>query len=672
MKLFIKVIVVIATLMLSKPLFAQDDFCKEDIILKKSPRSDGRFRVTSIENLHDTTVMVTLHDRGNKKLKLKGGEKKKTDYCVHMVTAYSLRTPMNEIIIFGSQAQASGEKPKEEVAQVEISAEPATQDQPAVSATQAQLPTTQTQAAAPVTQTQPTAPATQTQPVTPAIRTQSTTLSTPAQPMTPATPAQPTAPATPAQPTAPATQERPAQPTTKLSSNDSVNTTIMPDSATNRSDSLLEKRSSAVDTAPQFLESIPWKMVGVIAGMVLLCLLLLLWYVRTNRAQRNQHKNAKRPTSSGNNTDSFVVVGRKTQTILKRQTLDDVYDNEAYIKIESHDFCQNSAIRAIYLKNTCIKDIYNMYAEDLRNPDNPKEDGCMVLGRWVLDEASQQYDVTLEHIVLPGDDAIFAEYELNFGGKIKLKVTEKLRKLRRDTNMQYDLTCWVHSHPGLGVFFSNYDESVHLQLKHPTHPKFLTALVVDILTPQLEMGIFTFRQDMTVNSKSDIQKMYSLEALYQRALESERNSFDPTSHYDILGGSREHLGTCYGIQLSNGAIIDMTFLAAKPTGFVTFAHGYTIERGERTQCIVSTVSKSEAIADNRVLGCFVVASHRSIPSIRKVVVPYMHYIRFVLVYTAEDGLLTAIPMADQNLCPDAAYYGEQKLEELKIWTRRRR
>ena len=56
----------------------------------------------------------------------------------------------------------------------------------------------------------------------------------------------------------------------------------------------------------------------------------------------------------------------------------------------------------------------------------------MVLGRWVHDPESNEYYVSLEEIVLPGDDAVFEEYALNFGGKIKLKVLEQLRKLRRE------------------------------------------------------------------------------------------------------------------------------------------------------------------------------------------------------------------------------------------------
>ena len=81
-------------------------------------------------------------------------------------------------------------------------------------------------------------------------------------------------------------------------------------------------------------------------------------------------------------------------------------DNKAYLKIECADFCNDSAVRRMYIKNTCIKDIYNMYADDLRNPDNPKEDGCMVLGRWVHDDHTNEYYVSLEEIVRPGDDAV--------------------------------------------------------------------------------------------------------------------------------------------------------------------------------------------------------------------------------------------------------------------------
>lgn len=405
--------------------------------------------------------------------------------------------------------------------------------------------------------------------------------------------------------------------------------------------------------------------------ILLIVLLVIMWIVVASKKKNKSKQQQLKP--QGTNAAPGIVVRRTTTSILKKQSLEDVIDNPAYLKIDCADFCNDSAVRRIYLKNTCVKDIYNMYAEDLRNPNNPKEDGCMVLGRWVHDKETNEYYVSLEHIVLPGDDAVFSEYELNFGGKIKLRVAEKLRKLRRETNLQYDMTCWVHSHPGLGVFFSNADNTAHIQMKHPTHPYFLTAMVVDILTPEQELGIFTFKKDGTVNAKADLTKMYSLESLYKWAVESDRNTFKADDHCDSLAKAGKHYYDCVEVQLSNGAIIDMGMLATEQeNGALCFVHGFADKQGTKTRFIAATTSKQEAVPDNDLIGCFVTATHCSIPSIKKSVAAYLGRINFVIVSSTSDGLLTTIPVVNGELCSDTNYYGEEKFEELKIWTRRKR
>ncbi len=416
-----------------------------------------------------------------------------------------------------------------------------------------------------------------------------------------------------------------------------------------------------------------WRIIAVCIGGILLLLVLIIWFLKANKRYRRTTLQNNNSQAALTDASTAIVVRRKTTSILRKQSLEDVIGNDAYLKIDCNDFCEDSAVRRMYIKNTCIKDIYNMYAEDLRNPDNPKEDGCMVLGRWVKDNENNEYYVSLEHIVLPGDDAIFSEYELNFGGKIKLKVTEKLRKLRRETNLQYDLTCWVHSHPGLGVFFSNSDNNVQMQLKHPQHPNFLTAMVIDILTPEQELGIFTFKRDSSLNSKADLKKTYSLEELYKWAVQSDRNSFKAEDYYHVLDNAKAHADSCSGIELSNGAIIDMGMITAEQTSdFVGMVHGFCSQQATKTECVVTTVSKNDSVPDNELIGCFVTASHCSIPSIKNTVSAYLDRIRFVLVYTTTDGLLTSIPVVNNEICTDENYYGEHKLEDLKIWTRRKR
>ena len=410
-----------------------------------------------------------------------------------------------------------------------------------------------------------------------------------------------------------------------------------------------------------------------IGAIVLVILILIICFSIMAKRKKNKRKQINIQQSSTNDASPAIVVRRKTTSILKKQSLEDVIDNKAYLKIECADFCNDSAVRRMYIKNTCIKDIYNMYADDLRNPDNPKEDGCMVLGRWVHDDHTNEYYVSLEEIVRPGDDAVFQEYELNFGGKIKLRVAEKLRKLRRDTNLQYDLTCWVHSHPGLGVFFSNSDTSVQMQLKHPSHPNFLTAIVVDILTPQQELGIFTFKHDSSINSRNDLKKMYSLEELHKWAVESDRNTYKAEDYYNVLSKAEYVSDNCQGIQLNNGTIIDISSITTEEnTGLVGWIHGYKTHSRGKNEYVVNTVSNVENNTDNDLLGCLIVGTHCSIPSIRKAITDYSHRIKFVIFYSIKDETITTIPMIDMQLSMDEKYYSEEKLEDLKIWTRRKR
>lgn len=412
--------------------------------------------------------------------------------------------------------------------------------------------------------------------------------------------------------------------------------------------------------------------INVVLAILIIAIVVFVIII-LKRSTHKKRTTAIQPSRQTQNGSADIVVRRKTTSILKKQSLEDVQHNDAYLPIDCADFSSDSAVRRIYLKNTCIKEIYNLYAEDLRNPENPNEDGCMVLGRWVHDEERDEYYVSLEEIVKPGDDAIFKEYELNFGGKIKLKVAEKLRRLRRETNLQYDMTCWVHSHPGLGVFFSNADSGVQMQLKHPTHPKFLVAIVIDILTPNQELGIFTFKHDMSINSKADLQKMYSLEELYQWAVKSDRTSFKQEDHRNIMQAASTRIDSHYGVELSNGAIIDMCQLqTVHGNGLLAWVHGYTCENNGKTEFVLKTVSQNKVVQDDELIGCYINGAHCSIPTIKRLISNDFSNIKFILFYSTADDTLTAIPVIDGQLSVNEDSYGEEKLEDLKIWTRRKR
>lgn len=297
----------------------------------------------------------------------------------------------------------------------------------------------------------------------------------------------------------------------------------------------------------------------------------------------------------------------------------------------------------------------------------------MVLGRWVHNEDSHSYDVSLESVVLPGDYAVFKEYELNFGGKIKLRIAERLRKLRRDTNLQYDLTCWVHSHPGLGVFFSNSDSNVQTQLKHAQHPNFLVAFVVDILTSDQEMGIFTFRHDGSITSRNDLTRLYSLVEMYKWALESDRTTFSPDNCYNLLQSASTHLSDCAGIELDNISIIDLLQIVIEPkTGLVGWALGYNAKTSIGDEMVVSSIVKSADRPSTGVIGCLISETHMSLPTIQRLISTQCNDIKFVMVYSSRLSTLTTIPIVNGELSTHQSLYGDVNVDDLKLWTRRRR
>jgi hypothetical protein len=113
-------------------------------------------------------------------------------------------------------------------------------------------------------------------------------------------------------------------------------------------------------------------------------------------------------------------------------------------------------------------------------------------------------------------------------------------------------------------------------------------------------------------------------------------------------------------------------LTGQSSGIIGHVHGKEVRQGTKTVYLAEQLVENEQQAIHPLIGSFVVTQHCSIPSVRKFVEDSLSQIHFVLVYTPADGLLTSIPVIDNDLCTDIHYYGEHKLEDLKQWTKRSR
>jgi hypothetical protein len=208
------------------------------------------------------------------------------------------------------------------------------------------------------------------------------------------------------------------------------------------------------------------------------------------------------------------------EVVAYRVGLDDVKETD-YYTIKMDDILEDTSIGKVYLSRKAILDIYKFFADFLEYNGKTNETGCFLVGRWgyVPHTERQKYDISIEAIVEPSDDAVYGEYNLNFGAKIGIALDYAIGKLCEKTKNEYVHTAWMHSHPGLGLFLSSQDLNVQSQLAHSQHQGRMLAIVLDTNTPDLKMALFAPKQNGTMNNDIDVKQFLSLESIFQWAQE---------------------------------------------------------------------------------------------------------------------------------------------------------
>lgn len=187
---------------------------------------------------------------------------------------------------------------------------------------------------------------------------------------------------------------------------------------------------------------------------------------------------------------------------------------EQYYTVNMEDFCLDTAVKKVYFSREAVKSLNSYYKTFLEQPERTNETGCYLIGGWeTVDGNDELYNVSVEEMVIPGDDAVYDEYSLNFGLKIGIKLGSSIRNLCEKTGRDYVHTAWMHSHPGLGLFLSSHDLVVQKQLTYPDAPNRMVAIVIDTNTPNWQMAFFTAKSSGVMNNKDDLRKTISFDVL---------------------------------------------------------------------------------------------------------------------------------------------------------------
>ena len=430
----------------------------------------------------------------------------------------------------------------------------------------------------------------------------------------------------------------------------------------------------------------PWmSLILIIIGIFILVVGIYYYSNAYKKHQRKKRQDEKRREELRNN----AAIRKRVTTYMKYPSgLDEVKEVAGYeyyeIDIQEEQF-QDSAVGKVYFHEKCIEDIYTILSDMLKDSDKLKEGGCYLLGRWEL--VNEQYHISFEEVVMPGDDAIYKEYELNFGAKIGIRMGTTLSTLREKTNKQYVFTAWLHTHPGLGIFLSAQDISVQNQLSDSVYKSRLAAIVIDILTPDINFAIFTAKRDGTMNNQTDLKKELSFEKMYlwtkserqkpttetqKPDLETQKNSIDSKDYCNIIPQC-EGNDNKLSIELNNESIIDIERSVPVQDDFSGYFTGvFTDENGTNKIFVNSLViNDSSTQPTEDTIGYLLVDENFNMENLNSLLGKLPKIPMFILVYQPQSDKVICISSIDvkdtiSNKSDTLSY------SELKKWTRRKR
>lgn len=224
-------------------------------------------------------------------------------------------------------------------------------------------------------------------------------------------------------------------------------------------------------------------------------------------------------------TKTVPVIKGKQVTEVGRG-FDHVYNKIGidYYEINLQDYWDDTLVSKVYLHRSCIKKTYKFFYESCVASGRVLETGGFIIGAWEIDrQDTNKYVVSLEDFIEPGDDAIYGEYQLNFGAKIGIRKEKVIQDYREKMGQDFTLTAWFHSHPEIKIFLSNHDLDVQERLSTLEHKYKLLALVIDPITQEngkntFLTGIFTYKSNGSMNNNSGSMKLVRWRELYDWAL----------------------------------------------------------------------------------------------------------------------------------------------------------
>ena len=397
--------------------------------------------------------------------------------------------------------------------------------------------------------------------------------------------------------------------------------------------------------------------------------------------------NGEKPSGGGitiTQTQNSLVKGKGLFSVRQKSGID-------FLELDMSREWNDSAVAKIYFQRDCIIKTYRFFEDSIHDVDTEttaNETGGYLIGRWDFNnDDPDKYDVSLEDFIEPGDDASFSRYQLNFGAKIGVKLQKSLENCRQKENLDFVMTAWFHSHPGLKIFLSDFDLTVQEDFSRKENKHRMVALVIDPYTDNFDTGIFTYKAGGEMNNAKDSKQFFSLENMYQWAI-SPVNTNNHDNYFTTSVNQLYPDSIVNKVFFSNPCILEIkrhiedNSAAPGINEITTFIGGYKFFSDHASYDIVcenlvsSTIEETSEKAENRkITGCLIATSGIN-PDISQIInKPEIidNQILMIILYNYDDNTLMIISRNREkvfNKVPEVG--GRIAFTDMVTWTRKRK
>lgn len=168
-------------------------------------------------------------------------------------------------------------------------------------------------------------------------------------------------------------------------------------------------------------------------------------------------------------------------------------DSSLFVCCDMQTYFEDTSIAKVYIHPKVVEDITNWSTESL-NTQPVKEVGGFLLGNYKEEEKIETF---VQHFVPATTIEFNSPSLLNFGAAALQLLDQAMQE-----HPQLQLVGWFHTHPGHTPYLSHTDMNIQEGFFRESYH---IAIVLDSLTENFDTGIFTRKNNQTINNKLDWQ-----------------------------------------------------------------------------------------------------------------------------------------------------------------------